>query len=146
MPGKFTLRSAGIKDAPKIAELSGQLGYPAVSPDIASRLQELGEDGSHHIAVAQSENGEVLGWVHVMMLTHLESGKFAEIVGLVVDEPHRGMGIGEALVRNAETWAASRECSTIVVRSNVLRTETHRFYEGLGYPVAKQQKVFKKLM
>jgi GNAT superfamily N-acetyltransferase len=146
MAGEFTLRSATIKDAPKIAELSGQLGYPAESPEIASRLGELGMDGSHHIAVAQSENGEVLGWVHVMTITHLESGRFAEIVGLVVDAPHRGKGIGEALVRNAETWAASRDCSIIVVRSNVLRTETHRFYEGLGYTVAKQQKVFKKLM
>ena len=146
MPGKFTLRSATINDAPKIAGLSAQLGYPAESCDIVNRLSELGTDRSHHIAVAQLVNGDVVGWIHVMTLTHLESGKFAEIVGLVVNEPHRRLGIGEALVRNAEAWSATRDCGTITVRSNVLRAETHRFYERLGYPLLKQQKVFRKLI
>jgi GNAT superfamily N-acetyltransferase len=171
MPGAYTLRSATIKDAKKIAELSGQLGYPAAAADIAARLEALAGESSHHIAVAQSaapgsrglprppsdwrkaaklvaqsEIAEVLGWIHVMTLTHLESGAFAEIAGLVVDEKHRGMGIGKALVRDAEVWAATQGCKTIVVRSNVLRTETHKFYEGLGYPVLKEQRVFKKLI
>lgn len=87
---------------------------------------------------------DLTGWIHVALVQSLESAPFAEIRGLVVDEAHRGRGIGQTLVAAAEDWARSRDVNRIRVRSNVKRERTHPFYERLGYATTKSQKVFDK--
>jgi|SRR6185436_10835368 len=144
MTVEIILRRAKAGDAPRIAELSGQLGYPSSSKEMSDRLAVLSQDPAHAIIVAEPGDRSIQGWIHVMALMHLESGVFAEIAGLVVDESHRGKGAGKLLVDAGEKWAREFGCTTMTVRSNVVRSQTHNFYENLGYSVLKQQKVFKK--
>lgn len=137
----MVVRAAESRDTPAIAALAGQLGYPTSPDEMSRRLAGL--DDRDAVFVAE-DGGTCVGWIQVSVVESLESGRFAEIRGLVVGETQRGSGIGAALVRAAEEWGKERACPKVRVRSNVVRERTHRFYERLGYRVVKSQKVFDK--
>jgi len=139
-----TIRGARLEDAPRLAELSGQLGYPSTVERIRQRLERIQKDPQHEIYVAASAVGEVLGWIDLLVERALVSGDEVEIAGLVVDESCRGQGVGRALMKHAERWACDHGCDSIRLRSNVVRAEAHAFYERLGYSVFKTQKNFRK--
>jgi len=126
-----------------MAVLAGQLGYPSTESDIRTRLAALTARGDHGFHVVEVQ-GVVVGWIGVRAELSLEGGGYAEIVGLIVDEHHRGKGLGEDLVAAAEEWAAKRGAKRLRVRSNVIRERAHRFYERLGYTITKKQAVFDK--
>ena len=52
---------------------------------------------------------------------------------------HQGMGIGRKLIKYVEQWAWENGQAKVIIRSNVIRSESHRFYENLGYAVVKKQ-------
>jgi GNAT superfamily N-acetyltransferase len=83
-------------------------------------------------------------WLQVSLPRIFESPRQAEIAGLVVDEDHRGRGIGPALLRAAEGWAREHGCSVVRVRSNVVRERAHGFYRREGFGEIKTQRVFEK--
>ena len=138
------IRTPRPGDVPRLAALSTQLGYPASDGDIAGRLSRLLERADHCLRVAESPTGEVIGWVQAEERHILEAGAWCEIVGLVVASAHRGRGAGRALVGEIEAWARARGLRTVKVRSNVIRAESHPFYQRLGYARAKTQHVYLK--
>lgn len=139
----IVIRSAQQDDAPAIAVLATQLGYPATAEEAASRLARLDGMPDHCVLVADL-HGRVAGWAHVERRMNLESGERAELMGLVVDAQVRRTGIGQQLVAAVEQWAVARGLQTIVVRSRVTREAAHAFYRQLGYDVCKSQHVFQK--
>lgn len=139
------IRDAECSDAPILAILCEQLGYPVLCDAVESRLQHILSDSAHQcLRVAILPEVGVVGWVHVHIVHFLGSDPFAEIGGLVVDAAHRRGGAGRALMRSAEAWACSRGLKTIRLRSNVLRKDAHQFYQGLGYELTKTQYTFQK--
>ncbi len=46
------------------------------------------------------------------------------------------------LVEVVGKWAKSRNCKTLRVRCNTLRTESHKFYEKAEFQLNKEQKIF----
>ena len=143
-PHRLTIRPPNPNDAPRLAELSTQLGYPASAGDIAGRLSKLLPRPDHFLRVAESPAGEAIGWIHAEERQILESGPWCEIMGLVVDAAQRGHGAGRALVSEVEAWARDRGLRTVKVRSNVAREESHPFYQRLGYARSKTQHVYLK--
>jgi GNAT superfamily N-acetyltransferase len=139
----MTIRLARLDDAAAIAELSGQLGYPATAEQAAERLAKILPRADGAVFVADAD-GIVAGWTHVIGCERLEDGGFAEIGGLVVRDGYRGRGVGVQLMAAAERWAAERGYPRMVVRSNVIRERAHRFYERLEYKATKRQAVFVK--
>lgn len=140
----FSLRPARSSDAAAIARLASQLGYPGSAEQIAERLAILVAAERFFVCVAESNDGELLGWINAESRLTLESGVSHEIVGLVVDASQRRSGVGRALVHAAEEWAASRGATALRVRSNVTRVESHPFYESLGYSRQKTQHAYVK--
>jgi GNAT superfamily N-acetyltransferase len=138
------VRPATVRDAKRIASLAGQLGYPSTTLQVRRRIERIRRRPEHCALVVETAGGEVVGWLHVFVSRLLESDPCAEIGGLVVDEGHRGSGIGGLLMRHAESWARARGCRTIRLRSNVIRKDAHAFYEKLRYSVAKTQYAFTK--
>ncbi len=61
------IRKARRDDAARIAQLSGELGYPASAEQIVTRLRQLTPTTKHAVFVAESldNGGELIGWVHV---------------------------------------------------------------------------------
>jgi GNAT superfamily N-acetyltransferase len=142
----YTVRSVAAEDAARLAELCGQLGYPAMQAQVERRLEQIQRDERHAAFVAESQDGLVLGWVHVILRQLLVADLHAELGGLIVDEDHRGCGIGRLLMERAERWARERGCQALTLRSNVVRREAHVFYERIGYAVTKTQLAFRKTL
>ncbi len=140
----LVVRPASPSDADRIAELSDNLGYPVSAAKIAGRIERYLERDRDIVLVAADPNGEVIGWIHGSELDLLETGRRGEILGLVVDVRFRGHGIGRMLVERVETWARNRGLPLLSVRSNIVREESHPFYERLGYAKAKTQHVYRK--
>ena len=138
----MTLRSARLSDAPAIAVLATQLGYPSRTEEAEERLRDVLARPDAAVLVAEDEDGAVIGYGHVFGAHRVDANPFAEIGALVVDEGRRSRGTGAALVAALEAWAAERGYRELRVRSNVVRDRAHAFYERLGFGRVKRQQVF----
>ena len=138
------IRRARISDAPQLAELSGQLGYPTTAAEITKRMRKLKPASQNALFVAESKDTGVAGWAHVSVTHLLEVGTRAELNGLIVAEGQRSLGAGARLLEAAEDWARKNGCPSMSVRSNVVRERAHKFYERQGYEHYKTQKAFRK--
>lgn len=136
------IRKASADDAPAIAQLSGQLGYPVEADVMRERLERLLQLEEQAVFVA--ETTEVVGWIHGAENELLEVGRHAEIWGLVVADGQRGKGVGRQLIDAVEQWTRSRGLDEISVKSNVIRPESHPFYERLGFTRYKTQHAYRK--
>jgi GNAT superfamily N-acetyltransferase len=139
----FIVRRAKTTDAAGVAALSGILGYPVDRETMQSRLERLSGCEEHVVFVAEM-NGEVVGWIHGAERDVLVAERFGEICGLVVAEGRRSSGVGRRLVEAIEQWAGGRGLDQVSVRSNVVRTESHPFYEKVGYSRIKTQHAYRK--
>lgn len=139
-----TIRPMRADDTARVAELTGQLGYPSTRDDIGGRFAYLRRRPEDEVLVAVGEDDQPIGWIHVSRFASLEASDVALIGGLVVDDAHRAGGIGEALLDAAEGWARGHGASTMVVRSRITRERAHRFYERHGYHTVKTSHVFEK--
>jgi GNAT superfamily N-acetyltransferase len=138
------IRRVKSSDAPRIAELSGQLGYAATAEQARRRLRGIQPASQQAIFVAESVKDGVIGWLHVSKEPLLEAEIRAEVNGLVVAEGQRSLGVGTRLLAAAEDWARKHGCKSMSVRSNVIRERAHKFYESNGYEPYKTQKSFRK--
>ena len=138
------VRIARAGDEAAIAALAGQLGYPTSAESVAARLEALGGRGDLAVFVAVEGKEHIVGWAQVGLVEYVYHEAFAELLGLVVEEKERGRGLGSSLVAAAEAWARERGVGTLSLRSNVVRTEAHAFYEGLGFSRTKTSYTFRK--
>jgi GNAT superfamily N-acetyltransferase len=138
------IRLARPADYPRMAELAGQLGYPATPDDIARRLAGFITTGENVVFVAQLADESIAGWIGAFVYRCVEADARVEISGLVVDERFRSQSVGRSLLERAESWAREKGLSATSLRSNVIRERAHAFYERRGYEHTKTQKSFRK--
>jgi GNAT superfamily N-acetyltransferase len=139
-----SVRRARSADAERIAELSGQLGYPTSAKAMKARLNDVLKDKAGACFVVESREDGLIGWIHVSTTPLLEVERRAEVNGLVIEETARSRGAGVLLLTAAEKWARGKRCKSMSVRSNVLRERAHGFYLRNGYQHYKTQKAFRK--
>src|SRR5436190_24016622 len=114
-------------DAPAIAALLGQLGYPTSSGDVWRRLSNLGGNGVAVVVV--DDSGKVAGVASATCYHTLHAdGKTAYITALVTDVTARGQGVGRALVDAITRWALEQGCAKLAVTSAEHRADAHEFY------------------
>jgi GNAT superfamily N-acetyltransferase len=114
-----------------MARLLGQLGYPAEPEVVAARIERLGIVGDRVIVAELDE--EVVGLAHLQVTPTIEYDRPAgKIAALVVDESHRGEGIGRVLVETLEAEARARGCVLMFLTTSVRRSEAHEFYRRVG--------------
>ena len=127
----LTVREAQAADAPAIAGLLDQLGYPTESAAVEQRLERLQIVGDR-ILVADVD-GTAVGLAHLQVTPALERERPAAKIGaLVVDDAHRGHGIGRALVHTLEEEARLRGCGVLFLTTSEGRDDAHAFYERVG--------------
>lgn len=130
----FRIRTAVAADAPALAALIEQLGYPATVSAVEHRLARLAISGGDEVLLAECAGVGVVGALvlqHRATLVHDED--VAQVTTLVVDERRRGAGIGSRLLRAALVRAREWGCSRVVVTTHLRREEAHRFYERHGF-------------
>ena len=77
--------------------------------------------------------GRVAGLASLHVSPSLEyDGPAGKLAVLVVDETHRGAGVGRALVEAMEAEARARGCVVFFVTTAERRSDAHAFYERVG--------------
>jgi ribosomal protein S18 acetylase RimI-like enzyme len=134
MRARCSVRPAQPGDAPQVAALLVELGYPDnPAAEIRQRLA-MWERETASLALVAERQGQVVGIIAVAAIPYLErEGRRGRIVVLVVSSACRGQGIGRRLVDAVEEAARELDCVTMEVTSSRSRTESHSFYRNLGY-------------
>lgn len=136
------IRRAGPDDAAAIAGLLAQLGYPADAAEVGARLRAMAALPRHAVFLALDEQGRVQGFIAVERRLMIDLGERAEITALVVDANLRRSGAGGRLVEAARQWACAQGGDVMMVRSNIVRAESHPFYEARGFVRRKTQHLY----
>lgn len=129
----IVIREVIPTDAPEIAKLITQLGYPSSQEELAARMKILRgmPERANFVAVL---DGRVVGLVGAYLDYALEiNGVCGRLTGLVVDEGYRGRGIGKRMLEWIEAWLRERGATRITLTSGNQRGEAHKFYRALGY-------------
>ena len=128
---ELTVRDAREEDSAAIADLLGQLGYPASAGAVPARIDRMRAAGDR-VVVAEVD-GLVAGLAALHVSPSLEhSTPAGKLAALVVDEAHRGTGLGRALVDAMEAEARERGCGVFFLTTAEGRADAHAFYERLG--------------
>jgi len=145
VPEATRIRPPLPSDAPALAVLAGELGYPTSPEALLGRLAALHPTDA---AVLVSTDADDLptGWCHVEMRRTLVEPMSALIVALVVGDGHRSGGIGAELLTAAERWARARGCQRLVVATRITRERAHQFYAREGYEVSKTSYFLTKVL
>lgn len=138
---KIKIREMTVEDAKGVNVLSSQLGYPLSLEQTLQNINLVSQSKDHTAFVAEYED-KIVGWIGASQSIMVEIMPQCEINGLVIDENHRGRGIGKLLIEEVKRWAKEKGNDKIGLRCNVIRTEAHLFYEHLGFKEIKQQKNF----
>ena len=130
----MTLRDATPGDFAAVRRLLGQLGYAPGEAEFRRRFDSVRATAGHRVIVAE-ENAAVIGVLHVFERPALDKGSEAVVQALVVDDSVRSRGVGEALMHDAEAWAAGRGLPATSLYTSITRDRAHAFYERLGYRI-----------
>ncbi len=134
------VRAARPSDAPRIAFLAGELGYPMSEEAATERLAAIARDPGRAVLVAGGP--PILGFIEIRTEDDLLGPRTTEIEALVVDSGARSRGIGGALLAAALERAREGGAARVRVRSRVARERAHAFYERAGFRLSKTQHVF----
>jgi GNAT superfamily N-acetyltransferase len=127
----LTIRDAQAADAEPISSLLTQLGYPTQPSAVEARLERLAVVGDR-VLVADLD-GRAVGLGHLQVAPAIERERPAAKIGaLVVDEGHRGQGVGRALMQALEDEARLRGCELLFLTTAERRDDAHAFYERVG--------------
>ena len=146
MRNPVLVRRATEADAQSVAQLSGELGYDADADVMRDRIRKVLVSDADLLIVAVDAPSEVIGWLQAHAAHVVETGFRVEILGLVVANKTRRLGVGRLLVQEAESWARSLSADAVVARTNTKRIESHPFYLALGYTTTKTQVVYRKAL
>ena len=144
---KVKIRQATASDIPAMNELFRRdLGYEECRLEIVEK-QFAGLDNSREavfVAEAGDDSGHIAGVIHVEKYNVLYFPTMANILGLAVAADFRRLGIGSALLKQAEEWARENGTSSMRLNSGESRKQAHEFYRAQGYIDDKKQLRFIK--
>jgi GNAT superfamily N-acetyltransferase len=116
-----------------MAELMGELGYPAGAAELPGRLARMRARGDAEAFVATVDDGLVgLATVHARVVLHAAL-PVVQLTALVSAASMRNRGVGRALVDVVESWALAQGAEKLVVTTALNRVEAPLFYERLGF-------------
>jgi ribosomal protein S18 acetylase RimI-like enzyme len=143
-PAQLELRSATSADAPAIAALFTDEGYPVGPSDIVTRLGRFASDESR-VLVAEHE-GTILGFIAIHAMPRFEhDDRIVRILALVVDAGARERGVGRALMAEAERIGRDLGAAFVELTAGHHRPEARHLYESLGYDATVTAYLRKKL-
>ena len=128
------IRHATAADAPAIATLLTQLGYPTATDDIPSRLDRVEQEGGCALVAAEGAAAPIAVATVARYGSLHKKGQVAYITAFVTAEEARGKGVGKRLLAAVEHWARRNGCERISVTSAEHRSGAHEFYVRCGIP------------
>ena len=121
-------------DVEGILPLQSQIYRIKNLPENARKTLEELIDADYCDVLVARENGQVVGSGLIFYLKNPGHKKpFAFLEGVVVDNNHRGKGLGTALSKFAIELAEKKGCYKVIFASGMDRQNIHKFYENLGF-------------
>jgi len=138
------LRPATAADAPRIAALFTEEGYPAGATAVEARLGRFNTDDS--TVIVADHDGDILGFIALHVVPRFEhDDAFVRIVALVVDSAVRDRGIGRVLMAEAERIGRAREAAFVEITAGHHRPAARHLYDSLGYDASLTAYLRKRL-
>jgi N-acetylglutamate synthase-like GNAT family acetyltransferase len=142
------VRDAREEDLPRILALLYQLSQSSSNPEATVRalgdehraiLDDFTQNPHFHLLVLEVD-GEVQGTLHLYLLPNMGRGgpPWAVVEHVVVDEAVRSHRYGELLMAEAIRRAKASGSRRMSLGSNLRRTDSHRFYERLGFKASQK--------
>jgi GNAT superfamily N-acetyltransferase len=137
---KISVRRAVPGDAEVLADLYTQLAEnrtaarPARDEDASAILTTILGQENRRLLVALRE-GIVVGTADMLLVENLTYGgrPWVIVENVVVDQKHRGQGVGTALVGEVLQRARDAHCCKIQLLSLKHRKDAHKFYRSFGF-------------
>ena len=86
------------------------------------------------VCLCAENNGRIVGFCAYAVVNNLwQAGRIAYVYAMVVDEEHRGLGLGTKLIREVIHSAGQRGLKRVELDSGFPREKAHAFYEKLGF-------------
>ncbi|MFH7347478.1 GNAT family N-acetyltransferase [Acinetobacter variabilis] len=123
------------KDLHDVYQLTIQLGYPSTLENIEQRWEHLHQD-SHYQTLIIEQDLHMIGYADfIQEYTWEFDGGYLRIQAFVIDQAHRGKGIGKQLMAAIEQIAKEQGFKMIQLNSGNReeRHPAHAFYQGLGF-------------
>jgi len=142
--GQICVRKVKVTDYNDIFLLNQELGYFYPIEKVKERIANVIDSTEDIVFVAQ-QGSEVIGYIQGSSYEVLYYDPLVRIMGFVVKEKYRNIGVGSMLINELECWAKEKGYSGITLTSRFERLNAHRFYEKHGYVNIKNQKNFQKV-
>ena len=142
----FVIRRAEVSDAEEICYINKtSLGYDYDFEKQKKKIEAVLNDIEQVIFVADIGD-KVVGYIHLANYDVIYADSFKNCLGLAVDNNYKRMGIGSALLSQAQIWAKENCAEGIRLCSGIERKDAHEFYLSQGFIENKIQKNFKKIL
>ena len=151
----ITVRPAQRKDYPAVARILRQIAqlHADLRPDIfrpasqkygKKQFAALLKNKETPILIAQNEQGEMLGYAMLRVMTIRKNPvfcprQFLHVDDLCVDETSRGLGIGTALMGGVRELAEERGIRKIQLNVWGCNQGALKFYERQGFQTQRRQ-------
>lgn len=144
---EITIRKAWNEDASQLSDLFVE--FTGTQSDITAmkeKIELISEKPEYYVAVA-CEQERVVGSAMGIVCQDLcgDGRPFKLIENVVVDPNYRGKGIGKQLMNDLERFGREQRCKYVILVSEAKRTDSHHFYESLGYPAGEEMGFKKRL-
>lgn len=131
---KATVRPANEADNNSVYELLNQLKGSQHNREAFEQnfIQNINDPLVRYL-VAEQEN-KVVGFIslHVQRILH-HANLTGEIQELIIDENHRGKGIGKVLMEKVELLAKELNLEEVELTTRIHRKEAQEFYKNLDF-------------
>ena len=122
-----------------------QLGAHKIPPTREELARLIDTEGATLlIARYPDEQGDIVGSLS-LTIYHVPTGARSIVEDIVVDEKHRRLGIGEALVQKAIELARTAGANGVSLTSNPQRAAANQLYLSLGFELRTTNPYFYKL-
>ena len=135
-----TFREATREDMPEVVAMltDDVLGQGRELADLNPYLKAfdaMQSEGGNLVIVGVDAENEIIATCQLTIISglSLSAARRAQIESVRVASHMRGHGIGEQMFADVEARARAAGCRLIQLTMNAQRTESHRFYERLGF-------------
>jgi len=135
----LNIRESIYDDIPLLLELLYELGRPKPQNEneiesFTKLLKHYIDDDDKKILVAEINDSKIIGLISLVFLSRLNQKTLELYVPeLIISQQYHNQGIGKKLLNSSIELGKEKKCHRIRLESGNQRTESHKFYEHLGF-------------